>query len=169
MKANALSLSFSTITLERFLGFAVVFLTLTVQVRSEAQFERWVVSSGNIEGTVGGAEVLGTVGEPISGSGSVGGYSIFFGFDAVIGEEGCCLGDRGNILLEPNCDATDQVVDISDLTLLISHLFISFRPICCIEEADISPDIPDGVADIGDLTGMIDYLFISHPTLPSCP
>lgn len=87
---------------------------------------------------------------------------------------GCCIGDRGNILLdEPgtgNCeDIADQTVDIGDLTNLVNHLFISFHPLCCEAEADISPrTAPDGVVDIGDLTELVNHLFISFEPLIPC-
>lgn len=82
---------------------------------------------------------------------------------------GCCIGTKGNIQLEPLCDELDQTVDIGDLTNLINHLFITFTPICCEEEADISPRFfPDGVVDIGDLTDLIDHLFISFNILLPC-
>jgi len=85
----------------------------------------------------------------------------------------CCVGTRGNIRLEGSCDTDDPVVDVADLTDLISHLFIDFEPLCCTYEADISPlmggGAPDGYADVADLTAMIDHLFISFPVLPECP
>ncbi|MBU0984839.1 MAG: hypothetical protein KKA42_13275 [candidate division Zixibacteria bacterium] len=85
---------------------------------------------------------------------------------------GCCVGTRGNVQLEPNCNPADQGVDVGDLTNLIDHLFINFTPICCQDEADISPAItgnpPDGSVDVGDLTAMIDHLFINFPALPAC-
>ncbi|MBU0982299.1 MAG: C10 family peptidase [candidate division Zixibacteria bacterium] len=89
----------------------------------------------------------------------------------------CCIGAVGSIALDrppAGCPALlDPTVDISDLTDLISHLFISFEPLCCVDEADISPLIaggsPDGTVDVGDLTALIDHLFISFPALPACP
>ncbi|RME25144.1 MAG: hypothetical protein D6800_07920, partial [Candidatus Zixiibacteriota bacterium] len=73
----------------------------------------------------------------------------------------CCLGTTGNI----NCDP-DDITDVSDLTTLINHLFVSFTPLCCQEEANIDGD-PVGTVDIADLTALIDHLFISFaPTAP---
>jgi hypothetical protein len=48
-----------------------------------------------------------------------------------------CVGDRGNVLLEPVCDPTDQTVDVGDVTNLIRHLFVSLEPLCNIDEADL--------------------------------
>ncbi|MBU0983743.1 MAG: hypothetical protein KKA42_07720 [candidate division Zixibacteria bacterium] len=84
---------------------------------------------------------------------------------------GCCVGTRGNVVLDlmSNCETiTDQSVDVGDLTNLIDHLFINFTPICCSDEADIAPALPDGSIDVGDLTAMIDHLFINFPPLSDC-
>ncbi|MBU0982656.1 MAG: T9SS C-terminal target domain-containing protein [candidate division Zixibacteria bacterium] len=97
-----------------------------------------------------------------------------YGFFGTVegGNPTCCIGTVGNVQLEPNCNPSDQGVDVGDLTNLIDHLFINFTPICCVEEADIAPAIsggaPDGSIDVGDLTAMIDHLFINFPVLPGC-
>jgi|GEM_PF-793445 len=73
----------------------------------------------------------------------------------------CCVGLTGNV----DCDLAD-VADISDLTALIDHLFISLASLCCSAEANIDGDL-GGVVDISDLTALIDHLFISlAPTAP---
>ena len=91
----------------------------------------------------------------------------------------CCIDTVGSVQLvpilidDPPCDPFEQQVDISDLTNMIDHMFISFRPVCCLPEGDISPlitgGVPDGVIDISDLTDLIDHLFINYPALPPCP
>ena len=73
----------------------------------------------------------------------------------------CCLGTRGNV----DCDG-GQGVDISDLTALIDHMFISLNPLCCFDEANTDSA---GEIDISDLTALIDHMFISLNPLPSCP
>lgn len=74
----------------------------------------------------------------------------------------CCQGSVGNV------DFDDAgIVDISDLTLLIDHLFINFPPLLCDDEANIDGD-PEGTVDIADLTLLIDHLFINFPPLSSC-
>lgn len=77
----------------------------------------------------------------------------------------CCEGAKGNISLTPDCGDNSGIADVGDLTNLISHLFISFNAICCIEEADLTND--DEV-DIGDLSALIDHLFISFGALNAC-
>lgn len=72
----------------------------------------------------------------------------------------CCTGGRGNV----DCDPLNQI-DISDLSRLIDNLFISFDPLCCVEEANCDADA--GV-DISDLSTLIDFLYISFTPLPGC-
>jgi hypothetical protein len=72
----------------------------------------------------------------------------------------CCTGGRGNI----DCDPQHQI-DISDLSRLIDNLFISFAPLCCVQEANCDGDA--GV-DISDLSALIDFLYISFTPLPPC-
>ncbi len=72
----------------------------------------------------------------------------------------CCVGGRGNV----DCDPLNQI-DISDLSRLIDNLFISFDPLCCVEEANCDADA--GV-DISDLSTLIDFLYISFTPLPGC-
>lgn len=75
-----------------------------------------------------------------------------------------CTGTTGNL----NCNE-DSYVDVTDLTILLSYLFIDNRRPCCFGEANI-----DGLGgpepDIGDLTRLVQYLFYA-PTdpLPPCP
>lgn len=77
---------------------------------------------------------------------------------------GCCAGGRGNA----DCSTGDEV-DIADVTALIRHLFITLEPLCCKEEADLSPaEQPDGMVDIGDVTVLIGHLFISLDELAVC-
>ncbi len=82
------------------------------------------------------------------------------------GDPPCCIGDRGNVLVVPDCDRSDQTVDIVDLQLMIDHMFLTFVPLCCEEEVDIDVS---GTVDITDLQVMVDHQFLSLAPLPSCP
>ncbi len=75
----------------------------------------------------------------------------------------CCVGTVGNI----NKSAT-EIPDLSDLSLLISYLTMSPRPILpCLEEANVNGS---GTIDLSDLSLLISYLTVSpRPTLPDCP
>jgi len=78
----------------------------------------------------------------------------------------CCVGDRGNILLQPDCGTSDQTVDIVDLQLMIEHMFLSLAPLCCESEADLDLN---GIVDISDLQIMVDHQYLSMTPLPACP
>jgi hypothetical protein len=67
----------------------------------------------------------------------------------------CCSELTGNV------DGDEQsVVDIGDLTALISYLYIppNVAPVC-MSEANVDGD-PEATVDIGDLTALIAYLYI---------
>ncbi len=78
-----------------------------------------------------------------------------------LGDACCCFGQVGNV----DCDS-GQGVDISDLTAIIDHLYISLQPLCCPNEADLDRD---GNVDISDLTEIIDHLYIRFGLLRVCP
>ncbi|MBN1212808.1 MAG: hypothetical protein JXA92_09555 [candidate division Zixibacteria bacterium] len=77
----------------------------------------------------------------------------------------CCVGLTGDV----DCSGHpgDAEPDISDITRLIDYLYISHKPLCCAEEADV--DVSGGEPDISDITYLIDHLYLSHKALPSCP
>jgi hypothetical protein len=74
----------------------------------------------------------------------------------------CCVGLTGNV----NCDESDEV-DISDITFLIDNLYLTHKPLCCLEESNTSGD-EEKTIDITDITALIDYLYIDHKELPAC-
>ncbi|UCC43745.1 MAG: thrombospondin type 3 repeat-containing protein [Candidatus Zixiibacteriota bacterium] len=81
------------------------------------------------------------------------------------GDACCCVSSSGNI-----DDDLQGVVDMGDLTSLISFLFIppNEQP-ACLAAANVDGD-PGGLVDIGDLTTLIAYLFIPPYVAPAeCP
>lgn len=60
----------------------------------------------------------------------------------------------------------DDIVDITDIQVMVDHQFLSLDPLICVDEGDINADA--GV-DITDLQIMIDYQFISLTDFPPCP
>ncbi|MBN1211949.1 MAG: right-handed parallel beta-helix repeat-containing protein [candidate division Zixibacteria bacterium] len=74
----------------------------------------------------------------------------------------CCIGFTGNA----DCSASEDP-DITDITAIIDHLYLSHKPLCCPEEADT--DGSGGDPDITDITKIIDYLYLSHTPLANCP
>ncbi|MEE8577326.1 MAG: T9SS type A sorting domain-containing protein, partial [candidate division Zixibacteria bacterium] len=74
----------------------------------------------------------------------------------------CCVGTTGNV----NSDQQD-LVDISDLTLLVNHLFVTFESLECTGEANTNGD-PTGTIDISDLTKLVNHLFVTFEPLAVC-
>lgn len=72
----------------------------------------------------------------------------------------CCFGYRGNV----DC-STDDVVTISDLAVLIDHMFINLAPLCCEGEGDVNAD---GSIDISDITDLIERLFLNFQPMDFC-
>ncbi len=77
-----------------------------------------------------------------------------------------CFGTMGNVMLVPECDSTDQTVDIVDLQLFLDHQFLTLTPLCWDKEADLDFS---GDIDITDVQLMIDYQFLSLDPFPACP
>lgn len=74
-------------------------------------------------------------------------------------EQGC-IGVAGNT----NCDP-QEVVNLSDITALVNHLFVTYQPIECGGEANVNGD--DRV-NLSDLTHLVNYLFQQGPPPVSC-
>ncbi|MEW6052069.1 MAG: thrombospondin type 3 repeat-containing protein [Candidatus Zixiibacteriota bacterium] len=74
--------------------------------------------------------------------------------------DGCCLMLTGNA----DGDAND-VVDISDLSVLVDYLFFGGSISACFQENDVDRS---GSVDISDLQKLIDFLFFGA-NLPACP
>ena len=75
----------------------------------------------------------------------------------------CCHGFTGNT----NCDA-DEKRNLSDITKLIDHVYLTRQPLCCYESGNTNGD-PEGKINLSDITRLIDHVYISkQPTAP-CP
>jgi len=119
---------------------------------------RWVANNG-----VSGPVMFYAAGNAANNNGFNSGDFIYTTSNVVTedtGGPGCCVGMTGNVDGDPG-----EIVDIGDLTTLISFLFIPpNNPPACMEEANIDGD-SGGVIDIGDLTALISFLFIP-PNIP---
>lgn len=82
---------------------------------------------------------------------------------AIVPDCGCCVGERGNVNADPNED-----VNLTDLTVLVNHLFVTFEPLFCDEEANVSGD-PEVALTLTDLTILVNHLFVTFQPLPACP
>lgn len=81
-----------------------------------------------------------------------------------LGDACCCIGPSvGNLDRSP-----DHLVTMSDLTILMDHLFGSLEPMGCPESGNLDQDSSGGTS-LSDLTVMIDHLFVTLTPLPQCP
>jgi hypothetical protein len=81
----------------------------------------------------------------------------------------CCVLRTG----DASCSGSDEPT-IGDFNRIVDFLFISYAPLCCVEEADVNqsgganPTAAD--VTIGDASYLQDYLFMTGPSLglPDC-
>jgi hypothetical protein len=80
-----------------------------------------------------------------------------------IGDACCCtFPTLGNVDSSPDC-----LVGMSDLTVLIDHLFITLSPLSCAQDGNVDLSA-DNLVTMADLTVLIDNLFISLAPMPPC-
>ena len=72
-------------------------------------------------------------------------------------------GKTGNI----DCDPEGKYT-LNDIVNLVSHIFISHKPLCCRANANVDGD-PDGKLTLSDVTRLIDYTYINHKETAPCP
>ncbi|MDZ4722617.1 MAG: hypothetical protein SGI97_01730 [candidate division Zixibacteria bacterium] len=124
---------------------------------------KWqVISSGGNRGTSPSYILSSTVGQTAVGPSTSPSFKLNSGFWQNFGPASCCINLTGN-----TDGSLDDLVDISDLTALIDHLFIALTPLACDPEGNTDGSI-DGLVDISDLTNMIDHLFISLAPTATC-
>ncbi|MEE8576662.1 MAG: hypothetical protein V3T31_05350, partial [candidate division Zixibacteria bacterium] len=81
---------------------------------------------------------------------------------AISSAPGCCVGLTGDL-----SGTNNDTPDISDLTALINHLFVTLDALDCKAEANTNGD-PACSIDISDLTALINHLFVTFEQLSPC-
>jgi len=71
----------------------------------------------------------------------------------------CCVGTTGNV-------NGAGIVDLSDLSMLVSYLVGGMAGLPCMEEANVNGL---GIVDLTDLSTLVNYLTGGGAVLPSCP
>ncbi|MEW5796844.1 MAG: PKD domain-containing protein [Candidatus Zixiibacteriota bacterium] len=124
----------------------------------------FTVESGSGSGSVP-IEVTSYSGYQLTFTCSVGDY-VPVSFDGYI-TSNCCEGIVGDANGDGQYEPT-----IGDVTMLITHLFVSGIPLDCYLEADVnqSGGLEASSLDltIGDITELIDYLFITNDPVSEC-
>ena len=75
---------------------------------------------------------------------------------------GCCEGGTGNV----NADV-GGTVNLSDLTVLVNSLFVTFDPLPCVAEANINGDAACGIT-LSDVTKLVNHLFVTFEAIALC-
>ena len=76
-----------------------------------------------------------------------------------VGDACCCAGVRGNVNYS-------GIVDLSDLSALVSYLTGGGYALPCPDEANVNAV---GIVDLSDLSALVSYLTGGGYTLPNCP
>lgn len=74
----------------------------------------------------------------------------------------CCVGLTGNVDGDPG-----DVVNLTDLTVLINHLFVTFQPLVCDQEANTNGDA-NGDVNLSDVTALVNALFVTFVPVAPC-
>lgn len=77
-------------------------------------------------------------------------------------ETSCCQGLTGNV----DQDASNQV-NLTDLTLLVNSLFVTFDTLPCPEAANVSGDLA-GDVNLTDVTALTNSLFVTFESTAAC-
>lgn len=73
-----------------------------------------------------------------------------------------CEGQTGNIDCSP-----DNSCNLIDITLLIDHVYITRKPLCCPREANVTGD-PAGMVNLADITYLVDHLYLTRQPNAEC-
>ena len=83
-----------------------------------------------------------------------------------IGDACCCgyfvAGMTGNV----NCD-TEGRINLSDITELIDHIYITGGPLCCRKAANVSGDAME-VLNLSDITALTDFVYLGGDNPAQC-
>lgn len=74
----------------------------------------------------------------------------------------CCAGETGNVNADP-----DGNVTLTDLTLLVNNLFVTFAALPCAAEANTSGDAACAIT-LTDLTVLVNRLFVTFDPMAQC-
>jgi subtilisin family serine protease len=77
-----------------------------------------------------------------------------------ISVSGCCSGPTGDVNM-------DTATNLTDLTLMVNELFVTFIPVACPAEANTSGDVNCDLT-LTDLTRLVNLLFVSFDPVADC-
>jgi hypothetical protein len=136
--------------------------TATAQSPEASEINWSVLASGGGQVTLGSMKLGSTIGQTVTGAVSLGSGRLISGFwqNFVTAWEDCCI--------PPTVSDVNQSgsVDITDISVMIDHQFLTLTPLVCEEEGDVDFS---GEVDITDLSVMIDNQFLTLTPLLPCP
>lgn len=137
----------------------------TAQPMAGEQIKWQVLSGGGSTSTSPGFKLSSTIGQTAAGPISSASNKINQGFWQSFSSGGCCIGTTGNVN-----KSVAETPDLSDLSLLISYLTQTPKPVLpCVEEANVNGS-PAVNPDLSDLSLLIAFLTTTpKPVLPNCP
>lgn len=138
--------------------------TAVTSPQSGEQIKWQVVAGGGGASSSTNFRMSATLGQAATGRATSASYKVNQGFWQEFGPPGCCIGTRGNVN-----KSVSETPDLSDLSLIISYLTITPKPLLpCIEEANVNGSSAP-TPDLSDLSLLISYLTITpKPILPNC-
>ncbi|MGD8922532.1 MAG: hypothetical protein PVH24_04735 [Candidatus Zixiibacteriota bacterium] len=78
----------------------------------------------------------------------------------------CCGLYTGGLTGNADCDP-DGRRNLSDITRMIDHVYISYEPLCCRENGNTDGD-DEWEINLSDITRLIDHVYISHAETAPC-
>ena len=82
--------------------------------------------------------------------------------EITVGSGSCCVGFTGNVNNDPQGD-----VNLTDLTVLVNHLFVTFEPLACPAAANANGDAACDLT-LSDLTRLVNNLFVTFDPTAAC-
>lgn len=121
---------------------------------------KWqVISGGGNRATSANYIVSGTIGQTAVGLVSSTNYKVNQGFwQNFAAPTSCCTGTTGNVNMA-------GIVDLSDLSALVSYLTGGGYVLPCVPEANVNNA---GIVDLSDLSALVSYLTGGGYVLPNC-
>jgi hypothetical protein len=133
--------------------------TATIAPAAGEQINWQVIAGGGSRGISTSYIVSGTIGQTAAGPGASTGYKANHGFWQNFATGGCCTGTTGNVNMA-------GIVDLADLSALVSYLTGGGYVLPCVAEANVNNS---GIVDLADLSALVSYLTGGGYVLPSCP
>lgn len=117
-----------------------------------------VVAGGGGSVSAGMHTIDVSIGQNVTGLAKTGGVNVVVGYVQSFGPPPCCFGTTGNVNMA-------GIVDLSDLSALVSYLTGGGFVITCPEEANVNRA---GIVDLSDLSALVSYLTGGGFVLPNC-